>query len=148
MAAALRNRCKGRHRTCLLRLPQTNPVSKVPAGNPPRRGYGLRPIATLWALAAGPPPEGGDERGRTAHGISGLAKTATERPATARFSLSAAGPERADAGGGPTPGRLEEPPATQPLQCTSALQRVARAPDRERTEAAYPGLTCTVLISV
>jgi hypothetical protein len=36
-----------------------------------------------------------------------LYKSATSVPATARFSLFAAGPERADEGGGPTPGRIE-----------------------------------------
>ena len=118
MAAALRNRCKGRHRTCPRRLAQTNPVSKVPAGNPPRRGYGLRPIATLWALAAGPPSAGGDERGRMTEENFRLGKPATERPATARFSLSAAGPERADEGGGPTPGRLAARPASLRLAIT------------------------------
>jgi hypothetical protein len=38
---------------------------------------------------------------------SSLSVAATERPATARSSLIAAGPERADEGGGPTTGRLE-----------------------------------------
>jgi len=36
-----------------------------------------------------------------------LNKTATCVTATARLGLFAAGPERADEGGGPTPGRLE-----------------------------------------
>ena len=36
----------------------------------------------------------------------GLAKNATSDPATARLGIFAAGPERADEGGGPTPGRL------------------------------------------
>ena len=37
----------------------------------------------------------------------GITAAATERPATARFSLLEAGPERADEGGGPTPWRAE-----------------------------------------
>jgi hypothetical protein len=35
-----------------------------------------------------------------------LDKTATSATATARLGIFAAGPERADEGGGPTPGRL------------------------------------------
>ncbi len=53
----------------------------------------------------GPPPADGDERGSAAGRICCHVKTATERPARAGSSLLAAGPERADEGGGPATGR-------------------------------------------
>src|SRR6202022_4526188 len=43
----------------------------------------------------------------------GLTKSATSVTATARLGIFAAGPERADEGGGPTPGRLEEEPRVE-----------------------------------
>src|ERR1700693_3605896 len=52
------------------------------------------------APAAGTPPGGGDERRSTSHKILRLTATATERPATARFSSSWPGRSAPTQGGG------------------------------------------------
>jgi len=85
--------------------PSTTAISRVPRRTPPGRGS-QRGRSHGQSPGGGPPPAGGDERDRIVGQNCGPGKTATERPATARFSLSAAGPERADEGGGPAPGRL------------------------------------------
>jgi hypothetical protein len=47
MAAARRNRCKGELLSRAIPLLQTNAVSTVPAGNPPRPGYQIGSDAML-----------------------------------------------------------------------------------------------------
>ena len=86
------------------RLVHTHAISRAAAENASGPGLTVRLLSRCEPPAAGPPPAGGDERGSTPRKSLRLATTATERYSDGPVETLAAGPERADEGGGPDAG--------------------------------------------
>ena len=95
------------------------PRPSPPPGNGAVSGAETETLATLEPRRRVRLPEKAMSEGAHHTETPAIPTAATERPATARSSLSKAGPERADEGGGPTTGRIEVALPIQTLQSQS-----------------------------